>query len=296
MKKIVTHNAKFHTDDVFAVAALLILYPQAKIVRTRDEAVIKTADAVVDVGGVYNSDTNRFDHHQIGGAGERANGISYSSLGLVWKKFGEAISGSLMIMERIDRIFVQPIDASDNGQDLFTLKWPEVSPFMIGSVVDSFRLTWKETGNWDVRFDECVTWAKGFLQRIIKMEKDILEGEEIVRDFYLSSKDKRLIIIDDNYSFGRELVDRVLVGFPEPIYAVLFRRDHESWQLLAIRKKPGSFQVRKPLPESWRGKRNEDFDLATGISGGIFCHRVGFMCAMQTKEGALALAQKALEA
>ena len=47
--KIVTHNAKFHTDDVFAVATLLVLYPDAKIIRTRDEALVKTADIVVDV-------------------------------------------------------------------------------------------------------------------------------------------------------------------------------------------------------------------------------------------------------
>ena len=100
--KIVTHNAKFHTDDVFAIATLLILYPEAEIIRTRDEAILKSADIVVDVGQVHDAEKNRFDHHQVGGAGKRENGIQYASFGLVWKKFGEEISGSREVAEKID--------------------------------------------------------------------------------------------------------------------------------------------------------------------------------------------------
>ena len=93
--KIVTHNAKFHTDDVFAVATLLILYPGAEVIRTRDESIIKMADIVVDVGQVYDAGNNRFDHHQVGGAGKRENGIQYASFGLVWKKFCEILTGGI---------------------------------------------------------------------------------------------------------------------------------------------------------------------------------------------------------
>jgi len=48
---IITHDGKFHADDVFAVAALLILNKDAKVVRTRDSRVILGGDIVVDVGG-----------------------------------------------------------------------------------------------------------------------------------------------------------------------------------------------------------------------------------------------------
>ena len=41
-----------------------------------------SADIVIDVGGQYDPDAGRFDHHQRGGAGERENGIPYSSFGL----------------------------------------------------------------------------------------------------------------------------------------------------------------------------------------------------------------------
>ena len=84
--KIVTHSSGFHTDDVFAVATLLIMLGEnadVEIIRSRDMEVIKTGDYVVDVGGVHDPVTNRFDHHQAGGAGKRENDIPYASFGLV---------------------------------------------------------------------------------------------------------------------------------------------------------------------------------------------------------------------
>lgn len=294
--KIITHNAKFHTDDVFAVSALLLLYPDAEVIRTRDENLIKIADITVDVGGIDDASNNRFDHHQVGGAGERSNGIPFSSFGLVWKKYGEELSGSKTVMERIDRIFVQPIDAGDNGKDIFTTLIPNVSPYLIHGVIDSYRITWKENDDWDNRFKECLNWATSFLNRLIKIQRDIIEGENIVYAAYATSKDKRLIFIGEEYSLGRELVSGVLTGLIEPIYAVLFRSDHKSWQLLAISKTRNSYELRKALPETWRAKHGNELDLATGVVGGIFCHRNGFMCIAETKETILKLAQKALDA
>jgi uncharacterized UPF0160 family protein len=35
-----------------------------RILRSRDPSVLKGCDIVVDVGGEYNPDTHRYDHHQ----------------------------------------------------------------------------------------------------------------------------------------------------------------------------------------------------------------------------------------
>ena len=53
-KILVAHNGSFHADDIFACATILASFPKEniKIVRTRDEEIIKSADFVVDVGGV----------------------------------------------------------------------------------------------------------------------------------------------------------------------------------------------------------------------------------------------------
>jgi uncharacterized UPF0160 family protein len=63
----VTHSGKFHCDEVFGYAVLrLALGDEHELRRTRKPDVIAAADIVWDVGGIYDADTKRFDHHQKG--------------------------------------------------------------------------------------------------------------------------------------------------------------------------------------------------------------------------------------
>ncbi len=115
-KTIATHNGNFHADDVFSVAALRRIFPSFKLIRTRDLELIAKADIVIDVGGEYDSDADRFDHHQRGGAGERENGIPYSSFGLIWQKYGlEICQGNQDVANAVDAGLVSTIDAIDCG-------------------------------------------------------------------------------------------------------------------------------------------------------------------------------------
>ena len=146
-KKIViaTHDGMFHSDDVFAVAALLIMLDGAPVVtnimRTRETEAIVKADFVVDVGGEYSAEKNRFDHHQIGGAGARENTVPYASFGLVWKKFGTEITGE--VSGAVDRHLVSAIDAHDSGVDLYTKTIPSALPYLVDQFVHNLRPTWE---------------------------------------------------------------------------------------------------------------------------------------------------------
>jgi hypothetical protein len=66
MTKIGTHSGTFHCDEVLACFMLkqLAEYKDAEIIRTRDENELAQCDIVVDVGGVYDPVTHRYDHHQ----------------------------------------------------------------------------------------------------------------------------------------------------------------------------------------------------------------------------------------
>ncbi len=70
-----THDGSFHADEVTACALLLAfdLVDRNKIIRTRDLAVIDTCEYVCDVGGIYEPEAKRFDHHQVGYQGELAS-------------------------------------------------------------------------------------------------------------------------------------------------------------------------------------------------------------------------------
>lgn len=58
---------------------------------------------------------------------------------------------------------------------------------------------------------------------------------------------------------------------------------------------PGSFENRRSLPAAWRGVRDDALSELSGIPGCVFVHAGGFIGGNKTKEGALAMAVKALE-
>lgn len=289
-KTIITHDGKFHADDVFAVATLLLLYTDATVIRTRKEDLIKTGDIVLDVGGINDEALLRFDHHQVGGAGIRSNTIPYAAFGLVWKRFGEELSGSAKIAERVEEVLVAPVDANDNGVDLVSLKVADLSPYEIPDAIRAFIPTWlEEELSFDAQFGEAVLFAKRIIEREIKRAEAVIAGQRKVTEAYAQAQDKRLIVLDGDYSWKD-----TLAGFPEPLYVV--HPQNDTWRLYSVRDNPNLFVNRKDLPLSWAGLRDEDLVKATGVSDAVFAHRNRFMAVAKTRDGALKLADLALKA
>lgn len=288
---IITHDSGFHTDDIFAVATLLLVLGDhnIKITRTRDMEVIGRGDYVVDVGGIYDSDKNRFDHHQNGGAGARENTIPYASFGLVWKKFGEGLCGSAEISNKLDQVLVQWVDAMDNGIETIDSKIDGVYPYTIGSFFQTFNPSWQQgVEKMDDFFMNAVGVAKDLLLREISRRRNFLETDKIMENIYRNTEDKRLIILDKNYPCCESLS-----RFPEPLFAV-YPRDDGSWSLKAVRDNGKTFCNRKNLPKEWGGKAGEELEKETGVSGAVFCHIGLFLAVNKTKEGALKMAEIAL--
>ncbi|MBI2476256.1 MAG: MYG1 family protein [Candidatus Taylorbacteria bacterium] len=297
---IVTHDGMFHADDVFAVAALLCLLDTAPvlatIVRTRDEDIIRKADFVVDVGAVYDAEKNRFDHHQAGGAGKRPNGlpaqagIPYAAFGLVWRKFGQTIALSEAVAEIVDQNLAAPIDAGDNGVDIYKKTFADVGPYLVDGYLHNIRPTWQEgTGMLDERFLEAVGAARQVLKREIAHAAARAAATALVRQAYDLAADKRLIALDAFYPH-----EKILAEYPEPLF-VIFPKPDGVWNVKAIRDDTASFKNRKDLPADWAGKRDRELAELTGVPDALFCHNGRFMAVARSREGAIALAQKALQ-
>ena len=289
--KLITHNDRFHADDVFATAALQLLFGDkiTEIIRTRDEEIFSTGDVVYDVGGVFDSEKNRFDHHQAGYNEVRENGIPYSSFGLIWRKWGEEICGDKEAANIIDEKLVQVIDAGDNGFATHDARDESYSSYPIDSMVRSFGPTWKEEDDFDKRFLEVVAFAKQILVREIVNANHTVEAMPVIQKAYDDAEDKRLLIVEEYTPFGSFFKDH-----PDTLYVVTRNKEKASWRIVTIQEK--GFTNRKDLPQTWAGLRDEELQKVTGVEDAIFCHRGLFLAVAESQEGALKMARIALEA
>ncbi|RKP05534.1 metal-dependent protein hydrolase, partial [Thamnocephalis sphaerospora] len=78
-----------------------------------------------------------------------------------------------------------------------------------------------------------------------------------------------------------------------PLY-VLYEDTSRRWRVQAIPVEPDSFASRLPLPESWRGFRDEELSGKSGIADCVFVHHSGFIGGNKTLDGALSMARQSL--
>lgn len=290
--KVATHNKHFHPDDVFAVATLsLVIKNPFEIERTRDPLTIKGADYVVDVGGEYDEEKNHFDHHQKGGAGVRENGIPYASFGLVWNKYGNAICGSEEVARMIERKIVEPTDAEDSGVAIIKSLFEGIYPYSYFDAISSLNPTWKEKDkDGDELFRKAVEWAKEILLREIEIANHFIEGRQFIEKAYNEAEDKKLIILDREYSW-KDLLGK----FKDPLFVVAPNFEEGTWRIIAVRDDSHSFVNRKNLPANWGGKQGEELAKDSGVADANFCHRDLFIAEARSKEGAIKMAKIAIE-
>lgn len=300
--QIITHDGNFHADELLALALLRDLHPQAVVRRTRDGGVIASAtppDIVVDVGGVFDPSRNRYDHHQEHPP-RRDDGTPFSAFGLVWRAFGmdwlatRGVEPELVprLFEEIDRSFVRIIDLVDNGildptemgpaRDLtlprmvFDLNAP--AP---GGVEDDGR-----------RFERAAGFCAVALQAHVARLHAEISAEAAVR-MAIEQSSGPILELSDNLPFddairaaGERAAELKLVVHPRRL----------GWCVSGIRKEPPAHALRLDLPESWAGLMDAELAAVTGIPDARFCHRNRFMAVADSRDGALALAELALDA
>lgn len=284
MITIATHSGSFHSDDVFAVAALQLLLgvENTTIVRTRDEAVLAAVDYVVDVGGVYDHKQKRYDHHQLG-APVRENGIPYAAFGLVWDHYGEALCESAEVAASIERQLVLPIDAGDNGVSLYTLTHEAVQPFELYQCVRLFSPVWGSTQTHDVGFAAAVSWARTVITQLMEKAKGEAALQAYVAEVYEAAGEKRVLVFD------RPVPMAALVPY-EDVAVVVCPDDpatNTNWTATCVRKGFDTFEGRVTFPEAWAGLRDAALQEVSQIADAVFCHRARFVFVAQSKESAL---------
>ena len=291
--RIVTHSGTFHADDVFAYSVLRDALGTFEFVRTRDMALIDSADIVFDVGAVYDPDQGRYDHH-MRDLPRRGDGTPYSSVGLIWREYGRKALPRLVpgigedmldsVWQDIDATFILAIDQADNGI-------ASASPGHLALLIEAFNPTWDSGQPYDDAFLEAADFARGILVRACRQAYAEAQALSLVMAAARKASDPRLIVLDrklpwEKAVFQGDLSDLLFVIYPN--------EDLTAWYCRTIPPEPNSFGQRLALPESWRGLQEAEFSKAAGIEDGVFCHPSGFICGARSRESAVRLAEKAV--
>ncbi len=302
--RIATHNGTFHADDVFGVAVLLLLYPHAELVRTRDAATITSADFAVDVGGEWDPARGRFDHHQRGFSGARPDGVVYASAGLVWEAFGERLVAQLIGTDRADPMLaqavatdldvelVQHLDRADTGAS-------HGAPGLFGlsALLSQFNTTWDNpaAAGKDGRaalagFHRAVEVTTLFLRASVDQLRAKHQGAQLVR-----RADKVLggaVLVLPRGSLPWTEV--VCAEMPKVLFVVYPDSSDTQFQLHVVTVEPHSFVARKDLPRPWAGLRDAELAAVCGVPDAVFCHNGRFIAGAGSLQGALRMAELAL--
>lgn len=336
-----THNGHFHADEALAVYMLrqhVPKYTGARLIRTREPALLETCDIVVDVGGEYEPARDRYDHHQ------RTFTTTFpdhqtklSSAGLVYMHFGKGIiSRSLpdtpaedsdkvgLIWNKLYDNFVEALDAHDNGISVYdpdVLKAAGIEKrfsnggFTLGAMVGRFNGNWNDPvlsdpvaaqAEEDGRFEQASQRiGEEFDRALDYYTKAWLPARDVVETAYKARKvydaEGRILVLKGQSAPWKDHLYTLEEEEGEGVQKVLYVLYPEKptpdakWRVQCVPETGDSFQSRKPLPEAWRGFRDEKLDEITGIQGGVFIHAAGFIGGNKTFDGALAMAKKALE-
>lgn len=317
-KTIATHNGSFHADDVFGVGVLMGVFPSHTLVRTRSNAAIEAADFAVDVGGLWDASTGRFDHHQRGFTGARAArmkdgvesaGVGYASAGLVWAAYGEAYVQALAqgrgyaldaaavadITQSIDQSLVQYLDIVDTGQG-------DVAPgiFGLSALIAQLNTNWMEEQGLSVDdkaalqeagFRQAMAITRQFLDRAIVKRISQVRSKDIVRQAPRLLGGQVLHLLEG----GMPWTQVVLEEMPEVLFVIYPDSDGSQYQLKTVPVAAGSFVAKRDLPQSWSGLREQELAAVTGVADSVFCHLNLFIGGARSLEGAIRMAELALQ-
>lgn len=291
--KFVTHAGKFHADEVFGAILLEKIYKNVDLIRMPEvDGFNLDGKIVFDIGG------GKFDHHQIGGNGQRASGIKYAAFGLLWKEYGKEYLKTIKVeniedcFNLFDKNFVQFIDAGDNGQIPF--ENIEIKLETLSDVIEGFNPNWNEEIDTDIKFIEVLDIARAIFDNKILSVVAKCSAKELV-EHAIEKSEGGILVLDKFMPYQQFVLESENPKASSILYAV-FKSNRSGYNIRAIPKVLGSFENRKKFPSEWAGLRNEELQKVTGVKTATFCHNAGFICVTETFEDAMELARMAVRA
>ncbi|MDQ7777702.1 MAG: MYG1 family protein [Paracoccus aminovorans] len=297
---LVTHSGGFHADELLSTVILARLFPDARLVRSRDAAWITPAPdrLIYDVGRAYDAQAGVFDHHQRP-APLREDGRPLSSFGLVWRHFGRGYLRALAVPEPdveaihadFDAGFVLPIDLMDNGALDPSTAGPLLADLTLPMLLESLKPVFDDPDPQaeTQAFADAQAIAQAFIEASIRRKAAKARAEAVVLRAIAAAGTARVLELPQGMPF-RAAIEK---AGADHLLFVIHPRERD-WALTGIRKAEDGFAQRADLPEAWAGLTDAALEAASGVPGARFCHNGRFIAVAETREAILEMARIAV--
>lgn len=268
----ITHNGKFHIDEVFSTVLLMKLHDEIKLIRISEipEGINIDGKIVYDIG------KGEFDHHQAN-ALTREDGIKYSSFGLLWKKYGKSYLTKLNCKDtefawmKFDEVFVKTVDKIDN----FQIENDCLKNYSISNIIERFNPNWNSNINSDDKFQEAVKFARMIFENEVNNIFSIVDAKEYLKNVKI--KDNRYIILDKNIPYNDFIK---LNDTKNKIKFIVCPSERQGYEVRTVFN-------RASFPKKWHELSEDDFYKKYNIKGMIYCHSNGKLCITESIETAI---------
>lgn len=303
--QLITHSGGFHADELLSSVILTQLYPEATLIRTRDDALTTpgAGKIIYDVGRDYDVGQGIFDHHQRPNP-LREEGQPYSSFGLIWKHFGMDYLRALNVPEAdlarvhsgVDHSFVLPVDLLDNGAIEPSAAGP-LAGMTLPALLETLKPAFDDRSAQadDRAFMAALPIARAFVEAAVRTRAAKCRAETLVTEAIIAAGSSAILELPMGMPF-RAAVEK---AGADHLLFVIHPRDgngRTDWALTTIRKGGDTFEARADLPAPWAGLNGADLAAVTGVEGAIFCHNARFIAVADSRDGIAEMARQAVAA
>lgn len=195
------------------------------------------------------------------------------------------------------------MDAIDNGVSRYEteLKPRYTDHTNLASRVGNLNPWWNQTGiDMMERFVKASNLAGGELDdRIDYLAHSWMPAREVVESALKKRHDVhpsgQILYLEQfcNWKDHLHTLEAELAIDTEILY-VLYKDESGKFRVQAVSIAPDSFVSRLPLPEEWRGIRDQQLSELSKIPGCVFVHASGFIGGNESYEGALSMASQSI--
>ena len=271
----ITHSGQFHVDDVISTIFLSKVNEKIILIRVPSISSKKYENKII-----YDIGLGEFDHHQRSRNGQRENGIYYSSIGLLWKKFGKNYLKQLKVkeinktFEYIDKELVQYINAIDNRQ-------PE---YLVNKITPDFvklcNPEWNENISENEAFINALKLGDAFWNIYIKHAIAEVEAIQIILN-QINNCQECYVVFNQEMPYRKAMK----IANNSTVRYMIFKSRREGYDVIIV---VDSYKYKDKLIKA------KDIDTARKISGIeelIYVDVYGQLCCTKTLESAIKLVE-----